>query len=356
VSAWEARVPVVGHLPDGPGADGYVFGTLPPVATLQPGSVLRTRTEDCFGGVVRTPRDLPSRVCDLSRLNPLTGPYDIAGAEPGSTLAVHILSLTPARDWAVSATFPHFGALTSTTATATLQPALEERVWVYEIDTKAWTARYQATRSAHAVDLRLDPMLGTLGVAPPGGQARASIDNGAHGGNLDTPWLRAGTTLYLPVNVPGALLAFGDGHARQGDGEACGVRIETAMDVALVVDVIPADRHPAPAWPRIETDTHLACVGAARPLEDAFRIAHTQLVGWVGELTGLDVLDAYQLVSQTGIAPIGNVCDHDYTVVAALPKAVLQALDAPPAWTGSHARLRAIAGAGPSTSDPHPAS
>src|SRR5690606_36016466 len=103
----------------------YTFGGRPPVAQLASGDVLSTYTEDCFGGAVRTIEDLPSKVCEFPYLNPVTGPFFIEGAEPGDTLAVHFLAIIPARRFGVSSTFPHFGALTSTSHTATLQPPLE---------------------------------------------------------------------------------------------------------------------------------------------------------------------------------------------------------------------------------------
>jgi acetamidase/formamidase len=271
-------------------------------------------------------------------LNPVSGPFFVEGAEPGDTLAVHFAAITPARDWAVSATFPHFGALTSTHTTATLQPPLEERVWVYEVDVAAGTVRFRATASDYVVDLPLDPMHGTVGVAPAAFEARSTIVPDVHGGNLDTPELRAGTTLYLGVNVHGALLALGDGHARQGEGEASGTGIEAAMDTTLVVDLIKGVPTPTP---RIESDHTIMSIGCARPLEDAYRISQLDLVGWTGELTGLDPLDAYQLVAQLGRAPAGNVCDPNYTMVAKFGKEFLPATAIP--YDGVHARLRQVA-------------
>ncbi|MFF5171742.1 acetamidase/formamidase family protein [Micromonospora sp. NPDC000089] len=313
----------------------YTFGGRMAVAHVRSGDVLRVFTEDCFGGLVRGPADLPSQVCRMPYLNPVSGPFFVEDAEPGDTLAIHLAAITPARDWGVSSTFPHFGALTSTSHTATLQPALEERVWVYGIDREAGTARFQATGSDHSVDLPLDPMIGTIGVAPGGFEARSTIVPAAHGGNLDTPELRAGATLYLGVNVHGAMLALGDGHARQGEGEACGVGVEIATTTTLIIEVIKGT---ATVWPRVETDREIMSIGCARPLEDAYRIAHRDLVGWTSTLTGLDELDAYQLVSQAGRAPIGNVCDPNYTVLAAADKALLPAPS--PSYDGVHARLR----------------
>ena len=147
-------------------------------------------------------------------------------------------------------------------------------------------------------------MHGTLGVAPAAGQVFMSITPAAHGGNMDTPELRAGTTVYLGVNVPGAQLALGDGHCRQGEGEVCGTAVEAAMRTVVVVDLIKGG---APAWPRLESDDFLMSTGSVRPLEDAYRVSQRDLVGWAAELTGWDLLDAYQLVSQAGLAPAGNV-------------------------------------------------
>lgn len=322
----------------GPGELAHTFGARLPVAHVRCGDVLEVFTQDCFGGLVRGPADLPSRVCRMPYLNPVSGPFFVEDAEPGDTLAVHIAAITPATDWGVSTTFPHFGALTSTARTATLQPPLPERVWVYGIDQQARTVRFQATSSDHTVDLPLDPMIGTIGVAPAGFEARSTLVPDSHGGNLDTPQLRAGVTLFLGVNVHGAMLALGDGHARQGEGEACGAAVEIATVTTLLVEVVKGVTTP---WPRLETDTSLMSVGCARPLEDAYRIAHHDLVGWTSTLTGLDTLDAYQLVSQAGRAPIGNVCDPNYTILAAIDKALLPT--PADAYQDAHRRLRRLA-------------
>jgi amidase len=313
----------------------YTFGGVGPVAQLRPGDVLRVFTEDCFGGAVRSVDDLPSQVCRMPYLNPVSGPFLVEDAEPGDTLAVHFLDITPAREWGMSSTFPHFGALTSTHTTAMLQPPLEERVWRFDIDPAAGLVRYRARNSDYTVDLPLEPMHGTVGVAPAGFQALSSITCDVHGGNLDTPEVRSGATLYLPVFVHGALLALGDGHARQGQGEASGVAVETAMRTTLTVDLI---KDVVTQTPRLETDEALLSIGCARPLEDAYRISQHDLVRWVAELTGLDLLDALQLVAQAGAAPVGNVCDPNYTMLAQIPKTYLRGAVA---YGGVHERLRA---------------
>jgi amidase len=317
----------------------YTFGGRDPVLRVRPGDVIETSTEDCFGGRVRAVDDLPSVVCEFPYLNPVTGPFFVEGAEPGDTLAVHFASITPARDWAVSSTFPHFGALTSTSHTATLQPPLPERVWKYDVDVAAGVVRYHARNADLTVELPLSPMHGTVGVAPGAFEARVTLTPDAHGGNMDTPELRAGVTVYFGVNVPGALFALGDGHARQGHGEVTGVAVECAMRTTVVVDLIKGTGTP---WPRLESDEFLMSTGSARPLEDAYRISQHDLVGWAAGLTGLDELDAYQLVGQAGEAPVGNVCDPNYTMVAKVAKRYLAGAVA---YDGVHDRLRAAAAA-----------
>ncbi|GIF23063.1 acetamidase/formamidase [Actinoplanes tereljensis] len=325
--------------PDADPATGvYTFGGAAPVATLRPGQVLSTWTRDCFGGRVRSTSDMASQVTDPRYLNPQTGPFWIEGAEPGDTVAIHFLSIEPRFDWGVSTTVPFFGSLTATPATAMLHDPLPERTWFYTIDPAARVVRYAALDSPYEVDLPLDPMHGTVGVAPPLGEVRSSLTPGSWGGNMDTPEMRTGTTCYLGVNVAGALLSLGDGHARQGEGETCGVAVECAMNTVAVVDLVKGAPTP---WPRLEDDHYLMTTGSARPLEDAFRIAHTELVRWVAELTGLSTIDAYQLVSQTALTPVANVVDTNYTVVAKIPKAVLRGATG---YGGLHQRLRVVRG------------
>jgi len=327
---------VVRYHPE-PAELAYTFGGREPVRRVRPGTILELYTEDCFGGRVRTVDDLPSRVCEFPYLNPVTGPFHVEGAEPGDTLAVHFVEIVPARDWAVSSTFPHFGALTGTHTTATLHPALDELVWRYDVDVEAGTVRYAARRGDFTVDLPLDPMHGTAGVAPASFESRMTIVPDVHGGNMDTPELRAGVTAYFGVNVPGALFALGDGHCRQGDGEVCGTGVEAAMNTVVILDLVKGAPTPTP---RLETDTALMSTGSARPLEDAYRISQHDLVTWTAGLTGLDTLDAYQLISQAGEAPVGNVCDPNYTMLAKVDKRYLGSASV---YDGVHERLRGTA-------------
>jgi len=315
----------------------WTFGGVPPVMKVEPGDIVELWTEDAFGGHVRGPDDVVSKVIQWPFVNPQTGPFFIEGAEPGDTLAVHFVSIEPSREWAASTTVPLFGALSSTTRTPSLQEPLPEVVWMYDVDRARRTVTYHAARGDWTVELPMDPMHGTVGVAPAAFEARSSLVPAEHGGNLDTPEMRAGTTCFLGVNVEGALFALGDGHCRQGEGELCGVAVEAAMDTVVLIDLIKGR---VTLWPRLENDAYVMSAGSARPLEDAFRIAQWDLCTWLSEDYGLDRLDAYQLLTQVAESPVANVVDPNYTFVCKAPK---RYLPAGPAYGGMHAVLKETA-------------
>jgi acetamidase/formamidase len=315
----------------------YTFGGVDARASITPGSVVDTSSLDCFAGKIRSEHDHASVVCDPRYLNPQTGPFFVEGAMPGDVLAVHFARIEPRNTTGFSTTVPLFGALTANGFTQMLHSALPEMTWRYDIDKEARTVRYQARESTALYTLPLDPMHGTVGVAPALNEARSALTPGDWGGNMDTPEMRTGVTCYLGVNVEGALFSFGDGHARQGEGETCGVAVETAMDTVMVVDLIK--NVPPVLWPRIESDTEIITTGSTKPLEDAFRISHVQMVHWVAELTGLSVMDAYQFVSQAAQSPVANVVDTNYTMVAKVKKSYLPGVNP---MNGVHQRLKTI--------------
>jgi acetamidase/formamidase len=315
----------------------YTFGGSAPVMTVKPGTFLRLWSDDAFGGALRSADDLSSEKVDLRFVNPQTGPFYVDGAEPGDTLVLHLVSLEPARDWGASAAIPFFGGMTGTDRVVTLQDPLPDTTWIYELDRDRNTVTFAARHSNHLIELPVEPMLGTVGVAPAGGEVRSSLVPDRFGGNMDTPQMRAGTTVFLGVNVEGALFSIGDGHYRQGEGEACGTAVEGAMTTTLVVELIKGG---APAWPRLEDDTQWMTVGSSRPMEDSWRIANAELVRWIAQLYGLHVMDAYQLCSQVALVPVANVVDANYSVVVKAPKALLPAAEA---FDGIHADLSAQA-------------
>lgn len=315
----------------------YTFGGAEAQAQVKPGTLISTSTLDCFAGkLTKDGQGTPSEQLDFRYLNPQTGPFYVEGAEPGDTLAVHFVSIEPRFDWGVSMMLPFFGALTGTGTTATLNDPLPEQAWFYDFDIEKNTVWYTANDSDLRLPLPLDPMHGTVGVAPAAGEARSALAPGDFGGNMDSPEMRAQTTAYFRVNVPGALFSLGDGHARQGEGEVCGVAVETAMNTRFILEVIKGD---GPAWPRIESDEYLMTTGSVKPLEDAFRIANVEMVNWVSELLEISTMDAYQLVSQTSLSPAANVVDTVYTMVCKVPKKLLGEA-ALKAYGGAHESLR----------------
>jgi acetamidase/formamidase len=327
---------VLAYRPE-PSEFAWTFGGVKPVRKVKPGAILELWTEDAFGGKVRGPDDLVSKVIEFPFVNPQTGPFEVEGASPGDTLVLHFVSIEPSRDWAASTTIPLFGSLTQTHTTAGLQEPLDEVVWMYELDAGRRTVTYRALRGDHSVELPLDPMHGTVGVAPANFEARSSLVPDYYGGNMDTPEMRAGTTCYLGVNVEGALFSIGDGHARQGEGESCGVAVEAAMDTVVVVDLV---KRVATPWPRLENDTYVMSTGSGRPLEDAFRISQVDLIEWLGTDFGMDRLDAYQLLTQASETPVANVVDPNYTFVSKIRKEYLPERSP---YGGIHDRLREVA-------------
>ena len=316
VAAPPADPPVLRYVPKH-GELKYTFGGVPPTHHIAPGTRIVTWTEDCYDGAVARPDQLPSKVQPPGHDNPQTGPFYVDGAEPGDTLAIRIENLEPARPYGISSLFPGFGALNGTDRTALLHADLPERVWFYEVDRGRGVARTRSSDGKLAWEVPLAPFLGCLGVAPANGEARSTIVPDSFGGNMDCPEVRAGNTVYLGVCVPGGLVSFGDGHYAMGDGEIIGTAIEGAMNVELTVDLIKRRDTP---WPRIENADWMMSLGAARPLEDAARIAFKDMVLWVVEKTGLDPVDAYEFVSQNAVAPVTEMVDPLYTVLVKIPK------------------------------------
>jgi acetamidase/formamidase len=303
----------------------YTFGIAEPVARVKPGDVIDTKTFDCFVNKIKKPGDTLSMVPGD---NPLTGPFYVEGAEPGDTLAVKILQLDVDGNQGVGALAPGFGALNTTNYTPMLHAPVPEKIWFYPIDRANNEATFTALDSNFSVRIPLHPFLGCLGVAP-ALESRSSVTPAEHGGNMDAPEASAGNTAYFPVNVKGALLYLGDGHAAMGDGEIAGTAIEVPMHARLQVDVIKGQKI---GWPRFENASQLMAVGAYRPLDDALRIAFTELIGWITSETTMTPLDAYQLLSQVGRVHVTEMVDPNYVVIAAIDKKYLPPRKNGKAW------------------------
>ena len=166
----------------------------------------------------------------------------------------------------------------------------------------------------------MHPFLGCIGVAPANGEARSSIVPAEFGGNMDAPEVSKGNTLYLPVNVAGALFYFGDGHAAMGAGEVAGSAVEVPMKARLRIDVLKKTKID---WPRLENETTIMTAGIYRPVDDAVRIAVTELIHWVHADYGLSELDAYELCSKVCKLHLTEMVDPNYVVIASIEKKYL---------------------------------
>ncbi len=294
----------------------YVIGPYAePVATVNAGDTFAVETADAFENKIDSPKADITRLITLPYVNPLTGPIYVEGAEKGDTLAVTIHSIEVTRDYGVSALIPEFGGLCSTIFTRTLNQPLPPRVMIHPIRDGQVTFSEELDIPA----IPYEPFYGTIGTAPEL-EAISSLAPGFHGGNMDAADTCPGNTVYLPVNVTGALLHVGDGHAAQGDAEVCGVATEIPTRGIMTVEVISGR---AIATPRVESEDYIMTVGSARPMEDAARIAFYELVMWLEGDYGLERLTAYQLCSQVARVRLANMVDVLYSVVAKFPKRYL---------------------------------
>ncbi|HJU65288.1 MAG TPA: acetamidase/formamidase family protein, partial [Gemmatimonadaceae bacterium] len=244
------------------------FAVRQPVLRIKPGTVLVSRTN--FGPYyTREGGDFPGEV----------GPFYVEGATTRDMLVVRIRRVRPNHELAVSQVYSDFGGLATDTRVRLLNEPISAQRYVWTLNREKGTATTQLPGSRQrTMEIDLRPMLGRIAVAPRGEEAFSGLWPGDFGGNMDAPELREGTTVYLPIFHDGAYFYFGDGHARQGEGEVAGTGLETSMDVVLEIDVV---KNKTIDWPRLEDDTHIMVAGSARPLIDAFRLAHVELIEWL---------------------------------------------------------------------------
>jgi len=243
---------------------------IPPVLHIFPADTVRTWTVDA-GGV-----DSKGVRRSLGG-NPETGPLYIEGAFPGDTLVVKLNRVRLNRDSAGSGNQIAHSALTSGYIQDTRYDEKFDSNW--SLDLKNGIGRLK-NPSEHLKNytVKLQPMLGCIAVAPPGHQSFRTGYLGSYGGNMDYNQLREGTTVYLPVYAPGALLFVGDGHAAQGDGELTGDALETSMQVEFTVNLLKGQ---STRNPRAENDEYLMSLGIANSLPEAVQSATTELANWI---------------------------------------------------------------------------
>lgn len=295
--------PTVGH---------PTFAVRDPVLRIGPGTVLISTTN--FGAFYQPGGGaFPGEV----------GPFYIEGATPNDVLVVEILRVRPNHSLAGAQIYPNFGGLATDSRLRLLNDPIPARRYEWRLDLDAMTGTTELPDSRmRTITIALSPMLGRVAVAPRGEEAFGGLWPGDFGGNMDAQEVREGTTVYLPIFHEGAYFYFGDGHARQGQGEVNGTGLETSMDVTLKIDVIKGKTID---WPRFEDEEYIMVAGSARPLIDAFRLAHVELVEWLETEYGFGRWDAYLLVGQVGESTVANIVDPIYTVVAKFPKQYLPA-------------------------------
>jgi len=285
--------------------------SIPPVETVAPGSTIFFECKDSSAGQL----DPASTVADVatldfSKVNPVTGPVFIDGAEPGDTVKVTIHQFEPS-GFGWTANIPGFGLLADQFA----DPALH--IWKYDPSTLA-PALY-----GPGGKVPLKPFAGTIGLAPAEPGLHSVVPPRRIGGNLDIRDLSAGAELYLPVEVAGALFSIGDTHAAQGDGEVCGTAIESPMDVAVTLDLIkdtgqamPRFTTPGPVTRHLDEKGYEVTTGIGESLYEGAKVAVSQMVDLLAGRYNMSAVDAYMLCSVCGDLRISEIVDQPNWVVS----------------------------------------
>jgi len=279
-----------------------------PVLAIWPGDTIRTTTVDAGGkdkaGVQRGWGG-----------NSLTGPFYIQTAMPGDTIAIHLKRIRLNRDWALSDDNIVGRALNPqlhTTLSNGLRGAIK---WHLDLE-NGLASPDSPEENTKNFRVPVRPFLGCVAIAPQSTPI-SSRDSGGIGGNMDFNEIVEGTTVYLPVAHPGALLFIGDGHAAQGDGELTGNALETSMDVEFSVDVLP---HQSQFTPRVESPTHIMAVGLAGSYDDALREATFSIVQWLQQNYKLTSSESVLILGTLMEYRIGEIADRNVSVVAMIRK------------------------------------
>jgi acetamidase/formamidase len=292
--------------------------SLSPVLRIAPGESVEFEVSDGSGGQI-TPSSCAAGLAtvDFGRVNPVTGPVYIDGAEPGDQLKVTLLSFEPS-GWGWSAVIPHFGLL----ADEFPEPALH--IWKYDAGT------LEPALFGKWAKVPLKPFAGTLGLAPVEPGVHSIVPPRRVGGNMDVRDLSAGAELYLPVEVAGGLFSVGDTHAAQGDGEVCGTAIESPMRMALKFELIkqaplafPRFTTPGPVTSHLDGQGYEVCTGIGPDLMEAARAAVRGMVELLSHHHGMPAVEAYMLCSVCGDLRISEIVDLPNWIVSFyFPRAV----------------------------------
>jgi acetamidase/formamidase len=293
--------------------------SIQPVLTVAPGATVELETIDSSGGQITpdwTVADMGK--LDFAKVNPTTGPIFIDGAEPGDAVKVTLLSYKPS-GWGWTANIPGFGLL----ADQFKEPALH--IWKYD------AASLTPAMFGQIGAVPLKPFAGTIGLAPAEKGLHSVVPPRRMGGNMDIRDMAAGTELYLPVEVKGALFSLGDTHAAQGDGEVCGTAIESPMDVTVKLELVkganlayPRFRTPGPVTKHLDAKGYDVTTGIGADLMEGAKAAVSGMVDLLTKRHKISAVDAYMLCSVCGDLRISEIVDMPNWVVSFyFPRVVL---------------------------------
>ena len=259
----------------------------PPALVIEPGETVRVETHDARTGSIRTDADLLD-VPAPGGGNPATGPIAVQGAQPGDSLAVEILAIDLAEQ----------GFVAIKRDTGLLAHRAER------FATRVAPVRDGRVHFSDKISFPVRSMIGVIGTAP-AGEGVPTLYPGPHGGNMDNRFVKVGSTVHLPVAVPGALLALGDVHAAMGDGESTMLALEAASEVTLRVNLLRGE--PA-ARPWFETADEWVTTGEALDVAEALRQAAEEMVSLLQRQLEISFDEAYMLLSAAGDVQVCQVC------------------------------------------------
>jgi acetamidase/formamidase len=282
-----------------------------PVLRTEPGRTIAFECNDASAGQLTAESTADDvRTLDFGLINPVTGPVYVDGAEPGDILKVTIHDFTPS-GFGWTANIPGFGLL----ADQFTEPAL--KIWSYDANSLA------PALFSEGVTVPLKPFAGTIGVALAEPGLHSIVPPRRVGGNMDIRDLAAGTELYLPVEVTGALFSIGDTHAAQGDGEVCGTAIESPMNLTLTLDLIkqtpletPRFTTPGPVTRHLDGAGYEVTTGIGPDLMTGAKDALSRMIDLLGRQHGLSAMDAYMLCSVAGDLRISCIVDQPNWLVS----------------------------------------
>ncbi|MGH3258442.1 MAG: acetamidase/formamidase family protein [Streptosporangiaceae bacterium] len=293
-----------------------------PVMEIAPGERIIVETADSLCGLVKQEAPKGFAIDDIvDRLEgacPVTGPIYVTGANPGSVLEVHIerVSPAPSAGQAWTGVFQGFGALSHDQYS--IQDPLEPATTLVGYDAR--TARLDL--GPKLAEIPISPFLGTIGVAPKRERRMSFSQSPEYLGDVDLPDVTGGATLILPVHAPGGLLALGDAHAAQGDGEITGAAIEIEADVELYCATRDADEVGFAGLPQLNTAAVIGSIAGMQgnDLTDCARAAYRDLILRLTRYHGIPKREAYMLLGQAGRLRVGNMIDPFYSVLATIER------------------------------------